>query len=54
MFCNFCTPFFVIPQFLVIYKLVTLKEFQHETAEVDLLKITGTGCLSLTVTEVIL
>nr|DAJ81352.1 MAG TPA: hypothetical protein [Caudoviricetes sp.] len=28
----------LIPQFLVIYKLVTLKEFQHEIAGVDLLK----------------
>ena len=26
------------PQFLVIYKLVTLIEFQQETAGVDLLK----------------
>ena len=29
--------FYLMPQFLVIYKLVTLKEFQHETAEVGLL-----------------
>ena len=27
-----------VPQFPVIYKLVTLKEFQQETAGVDLLK----------------
>ena len=39
-------PCFLLSQFLVNYKLVTLKEFQQETAGVDLLKNKGTGYVS--------